>query len=305
MHWSSNLMLISPSGCGQVYMEPSNFPGRLPKKHAMFRSMTLVLELDDGFKGSEMYFMSSKPTKPRHVTLDLRTQKTKGSVGSYGLALPVDGVGLGASKHLSWDQCGHYSGDWVSPGWWGVDLGSSQHVTQLTLYGRLDCCPERLQGVDVYLGNIWSNFSLNPKVATGINVQSQAPLQVPVDGHGRFLFVVREDGRLTVCEVEVVVLVPIADSGDYEAWSSENIRPGDGILMDASVPHAVAPLRGGRRTILLYWLHSESWLASAQRAYEAHVAGLTNFLFDGSKEESEARNTKLKTNLYAALEGVE
>eukprot|EP00927_Polykrikos_kofoidii_P032723 TRINITY_DN27795_c0_g1_i1.p1 TRINITY_DN27795_c0_g1~~TRINITY_DN27795_c0_g1_i1.p1 ORF type:complete len:390 (-),score=49.11 TRINITY_DN27795_c0_g1_i1:368-1507(-) len=97
------------------------------------------------------------------------------------------------------------------------------------------------------------------------------------------------------------------DGGDLNFWSDDGVwswtaeatKPGDALLFDAGVPHAIAPITRGVRTVLLYWFHTEPWGANpaslAARAYTAHVWGLTN-------EHSTAQNTDLKLRLYCELE---
>eukprot|EP00927_Polykrikos_kofoidii_P008939 TRINITY_DN13729_c0_g1_i2.p1 TRINITY_DN13729_c0_g1~~TRINITY_DN13729_c0_g1_i2.p1 ORF type:complete len:437 (+),score=42.14 TRINITY_DN13729_c0_g1_i2:79-1389(+) len=105
------------------------------------------------------------------------------------------------------------------------------------------------------------------------------------------------------------------DGGDLNVWSdngesvwiAEATKPGDALLFDSGVAHAIAPITRGVRTVLLYWFHTEPWGANpgspAARAYTAHVWGLTNFLYaGGSPDKIEARNAALKLRLYCELE---
>jgi len=69
--------------------------------------------------------------------------------------------------------------------WWGVDLGTVHKVWRLTLYNRNDCCAERLQDLDIYIGNDWNNYASNLRVAHGIDVPGQLPLALTLQGQDR------------------------------------------------------------------------------------------------------------------------
>ena len=106
--------------------------------------------------------------------------------------------------NLSWDQCLQYSS--VANPWWGVDLGAQRKVTRVKLYNRNDCCPDRLQNVNIYLGDTFDNYSTNALVASGISVPQRTPLEVTISKSGQYLFVARPGYTgLTLCEIQVWV----------------------------------------------------------------------------------------------------
>jgi hypothetical protein len=119
----------------------------------------------------------------------------------------VNGIGFGES----WDHCLHYTSS-ANP-WFKVDLGSEVSVTEVRLYNRMDCCPERLHNVSIYLGNDPTSYSANALVAgSGTsssdldvpNVNGGNYLNVPIGRLGRYLWVARPgNSELTICELEV------------------------------------------------------------------------------------------------------
>lgn len=137
------------------------------------------------------------------MLLDLAASPTKeGPTSRYGGAQKaVDGVV--SESNLEWAACNHGASG-ANP-WWGVDLGSQRQVTKVKLYNRNNCCPERLQGVSIYLGNVWDSYSGNNEVANHVDVPRHSPLVVNVNAQGRYLFVARpgQDDYLTLCEIQV------------------------------------------------------------------------------------------------------
>jgi len=60
--WTYSLLRDSASGCGSDTATDVGLPGRLPKRHAMFRSLSLSLELDEaGRLGGELFFLGAGP----------------------------------------------------------------------------------------------------------------------------------------------------------------------------------------------------------------------------------------------------
>jgi len=132
----------------------------------------------------------------------LTGHSTKGSIGSQGLQLPISE----SSEVPPAQRCGHFAGDGQGRAWWGVDLGSVQSVREVILHNQNEAHPERLQGVDLFLGSHWDSFSDNAKIAQGITVGKNSPLPVAISSKvGQFLFVAKESGPLSLCKIAVVV----------------------------------------------------------------------------------------------------
>jgi hypothetical protein len=166
--------------------------------------LEIVSEIVKGGEGLPTWW---KSLFGRHwESLVLTGHLTKGSAGSEGLEMPIDGDK--SQYNLPWQRCGHKSGDGPGPAWWAVDLGAIQSVREVVLYNRNDSHAERLQGVELYLGNDWFNYSRNTKIAQGVHVGRYSPLALGVPSSvGQYLFVVKETAPLTLCEIEVVVEV--------------------------------------------------------------------------------------------------
>ena len=90
--------------------------------------------------------------------------------------------------------------------WWRVDLGKTRTVTSVKLWNRADCCADRLQGFEVWIGDD-ASYSANSRCLTGGAALLTSPYDILVDciGTGRYLFVVLPGNNriLTLCEVEV------------------------------------------------------------------------------------------------------
>ena len=87
---------------------------------------------------------------------------------------------LTASPERNWPgTCTHTVSEAHS--WWQVSLSGTWDVTSVQLSNRADCCPERLQGIDVYVGNTKCASSISvgdetktiPCVATGNSIKLQ------------------------------------------------------------------------------------------------------------------------------------
>ena len=137
------------------------------------------------------------------VLLDLTNAETKDSGNGCCGSDPSNAVnGVVSEENLHWQDCLQWTG--VPDPWWGVDLGAQRIVTRVKLYNRNDFRPERLELVNIYLGDNFDNYSANAEVASGINVPRYSPLEVVIDGTGRYLFVARSGQiGLTLCEILV------------------------------------------------------------------------------------------------------
>ncbi|XP_073399339.1 fucolectin-like [Dendrobates tinctorius] len=86
--------------------------------------------------------------------------------------------------------------------WWKLDLNQIHKISTIILTNRMDCCPERLMGAEIRIGN--SPDTNNPVCGTVTSVTS-SPLTFCCNGmDGRYIFVVIP-GRLeylSLCELE-------------------------------------------------------------------------------------------------------
>ncbi|CAB1345500.1 unnamed protein product, partial [Coregonus sp. 'balchen'] len=91
--------------------------------------------------------------------------------------------------------------------WWRVDLLDVYRVTAVTITNRGDCCPERLDGAEIHIGNSLENNGINnPRcvVISHIPAGETHTFQCN-DMEGRYVVVVipGQNRILTLCEVEV------------------------------------------------------------------------------------------------------
>ncbi|XP_047455193.1 fucolectin-5 [Mugil cephalus] len=92
--------------------------------------------------------------------------------------------------------------------WWRVDLLESYVITSITVTNRGDCCEDRLNGLEIHIGNSLNNNGLeNPKVGTISHVGAGKSSTVNFTDHvvGRYVALTLPGSRriLTLCEVEV------------------------------------------------------------------------------------------------------
>ncbi|XP_069588193.1 fucolectin-like [Ranitomeya imitator] len=93
--------------------------------------------------------------------------------------------------------------EYAKDAWWKVDLKQNYRISNVVLTNRMDCCPWRLMGAEVRVGNSPDNN--NPVCGTVTSVE-YGTYYFCCDGmEGQYVSVVIA-GRseyLTVCEVEV------------------------------------------------------------------------------------------------------
>ncbi|MED6288834.1 hypothetical protein CHARACLAT_030339, partial [Characodon lateralis] len=132
-----------------------------------------------------------------------QSQRYEGSWDVFGAASnAIDGNTDSAFKDGS---CSHTARQ-TNP-WWRVDLLDSYIVTQIIITNRRDCCPERINGAEIRIGNsLESNGAENPLAAT----VSESPtgiseINLPDRMEGRYVTVLIPGSEkiLTLCEVEV------------------------------------------------------------------------------------------------------
>ncbi|XP_036413788.1 uncharacterized protein LOC118798515 [Colossoma macropomum] len=92
--------------------------------------------------------------------------------------------------------------------WWRVDLLDEYTVTSVTITNRGDCCPERINGAEIRIGNsLLNNGNSNPwaGVISSIPAGESITLNFKKGIAGRYVNVVipGNNKALTLCEVEV------------------------------------------------------------------------------------------------------
>ncbi|KAL2084798.1 hypothetical protein ACEWY4_020316 [Coilia grayii] len=92
--------------------------------------------------------------------------------------------------------------------WWRVDLLKEYIITSVVITNRGDCCPERLNGAEIRIGNsLLDNGNLNPLagVISSIPAGRSLTLRWGTGVKGRYVnvFLPGHNKVLTLCEVEV------------------------------------------------------------------------------------------------------
>ncbi|KAG9345086.1 hypothetical protein JZ751_009627, partial [Albula glossodonta] len=91
--------------------------------------------------------------------------------------------------------------------WWRLDLQSIHRVTSVAITNRGDCCPERINGAEIRIGNsMENNGNNNPVCAVVSTIPAGETVTYQCEGMvGRYINIIRPGcfKFLTLCEVEV------------------------------------------------------------------------------------------------------
>ena len=111
--------------------------------------------------------------------------------------------------------------------WWKVNFGRQIKVTGVRVFGRSDCCSDRLQGFDVWVGN--HNYQPDANAACATNQDAPAAdsyidvtCASPLTGTYLFVSIPGDDKILTLCEVLVHGEELPPDQGGYDPWGIAN-----------------------------------------------------------------------------------
>nr|XP_029541282.1 CD209 antigen-like isoform X1 [Oncorhynchus nerka] len=138
--------------------------------------------------------------------------KIKGNVALNGVATQSSLYGnrdasdaIDGKRNTHYESCTHTLKD-RNP-WWRVDLLNVYRITDVTLTNRGDCCPERLDGAEIRIGNSLENSGINnPRCAIISHIPAGESHTFQCNEmEGRYVVVVMP-GRsewLTLCELKV------------------------------------------------------------------------------------------------------
>ncbi|RXN38271.1 fucolectin-6-like isoform X2 [Labeo rohita] len=98
--------------------------------------------------------------------------------------------------------------EWQTDPWWRLDLLNEYVVTSITITNRKECCPERLDGAEIHIGNsLLNNGNSNPLAGKISSIPGGRSLTFKWKKgiSGRYINVVIPGSNrlLTLCEVEV------------------------------------------------------------------------------------------------------
>ncbi|KAJ8415809.1 hypothetical protein AAFF_G00403660 [Aldrovandia affinis] len=121
--------------------------------------------------------------------------------------------------------------------WWRVDLLHEFRVTSVTITNRGDCCPERLDGAEIRIGNSMENNGNNNPVCAVVSTipAGESATFECREMEGRYVNIIRSGCYkfLTLCEVEVnttqtvsehIVMDPVTNDGDMLRASQCSVR---------------------------------------------------------------------------------
>ncbi|XP_060772944.1 fucolectin-like [Neoarius graeffei] len=90
--------------------------------------------------------------------------------------------------------------------WWRVDLLAVYDIRNVTITNRGDCCPERINGAEIHIGNsLVNNGNNNPRCVIISSIPAGASENYMCNMKGRFMNIIipKVSQFLTLCEVEV------------------------------------------------------------------------------------------------------
>ena len=132
--------------------------------------------------------------------------------------------------YISGRSCTHTTAE--SNPWWMIDLERVRSVKSVKLWNRADCCSDRLNGFEVWIGDTASSYDANSRCSAGAVAPLTSPHSLHVDcvGTGRYLFISLPGSNkiLTLCEVEVYDSQKPATS-DVADTAPEWRAPADGV----------------------------------------------------------------------------
>ncbi|XP_039973392.1 uncharacterized protein si:ch211-215k15.4 [Xiphias gladius] len=159
----------------------------------------------------------------------------EGSWDAFGAAYnAIDG---NRESNFAAGSCSHTISQ-TNP-WWRVDLLEPYIVTSITVTNRGDCCPERINGAEIHVGNsLQSNGAINPVAGVIPQIPAGRSLTMTFTRRveGRYVTVVLPGlGRsLTLCEVEVYgYRAPTGENLALQGKASQSSLYSNGIAYNA------------------------------------------------------------------------
>ncbi|XP_039886605.1 uncharacterized protein LOC120732823 [Simochromis diagramma] len=141
-----------------------------------------------------------------YQNLATRGKATQSTCYPHARASALNAIDGNRNSDFMAGSCTH-TNEQTNP-WWKVDLLQSYVITSITVTNRGDCCHERLNGLEIHIGNSLVNDGLdNPMVGriSRIRLGKSFDLTFTNRVEGRYvtLTVTGSQRILTLCEVEV------------------------------------------------------------------------------------------------------
>ncbi|XP_073693717.1 uncharacterized protein [Garra rufa] len=136
---------------------------------------------------------------------NLATGKTVTQSSTFGTWLAHQAIDLNPGFKQPGSSCSSTNSQ-TNP-WWRVDLRYIYRISTVVITNRLDCCPERINGAEIHIGNSLENNGNNNPICTVIPSipAGVSSTYVCNNMEGRYvnLFIPGDSRFLTLCEVEV------------------------------------------------------------------------------------------------------
>ncbi|XP_047672631.1 uncharacterized protein LOC113640480 [Tachysurus fulvidraco] len=138
----------------------------------------------------------------QQVNVALRGIATQSSLytNNYYPPFAIDG---NRNSDMSSGSCAHTSTQ-TDP-WWRVDLLAVYDIIMVTVTNRGDCCPERINGAEIHIGNSSiNNGNNNPSCAVISSIPAGASVNYTCNMYGRYVNIIIPGPNhvLSLCEVE-------------------------------------------------------------------------------------------------------
>ncbi|XP_067367652.1 uncharacterized protein [Channa argus] len=145
----------------------------------------------------------SSNTGPTYTNIAKGGKVTQSSL--YGDAVPQRAIDGNRASNWGEGSCSHTQND-LNP-WWRLDLLLTFKIKTVTITNRKDCCPERLSGAEIRIGNsLNDNGNANPRCAVISSIEAGTSKSFDCNGmEGQYVNIVIPGRQeyLTLCEVEV------------------------------------------------------------------------------------------------------
>uniref|UniRef100_A0A8C8DCL3 Fucolectin tachylectin-4 pentraxin-1 domain-containing protein n=1 Tax=Oncorhynchus tshawytscha TaxID=74940 RepID=A0A8C8DCL3_ONCTS len=161
--------------------------------------------------------------------------------------------------------------------WWRVDLLDVYRVTAVNITNRGDCCPERLDGAEIHIGNSLENNGINnPRCVVISHIPAGETYTFQCNEmDGRYVVVVipGQNKILTLCEVEVFATVKPPDNVSLRGVAAQSSQ-----FLDRNAHYAID---GNRNTNYGSCTHTAQdtnpwWRVDLLDVYKVTAVTITN-----------------------------
>ncbi|TSY83965.1 Fucolectin-4 [Bagarius yarrelli] len=138
---------------------------------------------------------------PVNLALKGTASQSSNYESKYYASFAIDGT---TSSDFSDMSCACTNNE-MNP-WWEVDLLAMYDISNVSITTRGDCCPERINGAEIHIGNVSINSGTKtPSCAVAFNIPAGASVHYSCNMRGRYvtISIPNVSQFLTLCEVEV------------------------------------------------------------------------------------------------------